>query len=545
MNKNENIQYGIKYRVIPLEEEKYILFPVSIEKGIETGDGFRTDKRLIPLSYDIADLENGYVIDMVFYRDELENIYEYDGDDESFLLDYFYDDFKNTIIYLDASSYDYISRNEINLDVINSSNQDLTFVMDKALPAIILNEKALDEILRSDNVDEVKLIITKYRRLLQSFKEFNEQKGITKINVSNGEIDSIEVRKKYVPDSIEEKIVEKEDDSWDSSIVSSENTRRESVSYRGLRDYILERVFGHDEEIATFAQKLYMNYTAEEGDCIDSILLVGPTGVGKTETVKAACNYLDIPSFSVNASNIVPQGIKGMCIEDVIVGLFEEANYDEEKAARGLVFLDEFDKLNESDLDLKSAVKSILLTFTAGGCFPIDNDRYTFTFDSSMVNKVYAGVFERINGQKRGIGFNDVLSNNSLGNEDEIRRKIIEKGYFSLEELSRISSLIAFNELDRETKKKILLQSKLSEFAKKRSRYQRQFGVDLIADDSYIEAVLDSISNSATGMRSVNNFVLKTINEAEKALLEEENGKHKQLILTNKTVEDYKDFDLS
>ena len=86
-----------------------------------------------------------------------------------------------------------------------------------------------------------------------------------------------------------------------------------------------------------------MNYTALDGEDVESILLVGPTGTGKTETVKAACEYLDIPYFFINASNIVPQGIKGMSIEDVIVGLFEAANYDEKIAQRGLIFLDEFD----------------------------------------------------------------------------------------------------------------------------------------------------------------------------------------------------------
>ena len=197
-------------------------------------------------------------------------------------------------------------------------------------------------------------------------------------------------------------------------------------------------------------------------------------------------------------------------------------------------------------MDLKSSMKNILLTFTAGGVFPIDNDRYTFSFDSSMTSKVYAGVFDRISRKKRDIGFGgNIADTQSLGTEEEMRERIIRTGYFSLEELSRISTLLGYEDLDRDTKKRILLSSKLSEFAKKRDRYKRQFDIDLIADDSYIEAILDSISNSATGMRSVNNFVKRTINPAEQALLEAEQEDYKRLVLTRKTVDNPKEFDLA
>ena len=284
-----------------------------------------------------------------------------------------------------------------------------------------------------------------------------------------------------------------------------------------------------------------MNYTAEEGEIIESILLVGPTGTGKTETIRAASSYLGLPFAEVNASNLVPQGIKGMSIEDVLLELYAKAGKDLKKAERGIVFLDEFDKLKEGDAEIKGPVKNILLTFTSGGTFPIDGE--DFSFNSAMVNKVYAGVFERINERRKQVGFNSNLQSlEPLGSEDDIRKKIIGKGYYTLEELSRISCVLGYDEIDRETKKQILMNSKLSEFAKKKNRYKRQFGIDLIADETYIDALLDSIEKSATGMRSVNNLVKRSINEAEKKLLEEETSGLKKLVLTKDTVEDSKKF---
>lgn len=546
MYEDDEIEYGIKYRVIKLEEDKYILFPISVEQGIETEDGFRTTKnKLIPYAYEVEDLDNSYVMDMICTKDELQFVYEYDGEEE-FLLDYFYDDFKNTLIFIDTDpKKGYMSRNEINLDIINSDNVDLTYVMDKSFPSIVLNEAALDEILSCEDVYQVRLLLSKYKQLIQTFQEFNSSKGVTKINVSNGKIESVELKKKVKSDNQREQ-QEKSEDFSSIPIVSVKDLLERDISFRGLKQYLLERIFGHDEAITTFAQKLYMNCTAEEGETVESILLVGPTGTGKTETVNAACEYLGLPYVENNASNIVPQGIKGICIEEIIANLYERANYDIEKTQRGLVFLDEFDKLNETDLELKTSVKNILLTFTAGGNFPIDTDRFTFNFNSTMTNKVYAGVFDRITHQKRDIGFGrDIREKESLGTEDELREKIISKGYFSLEELSRISTLLPYSELDRETKKRILLKSKLSELAKKKNRYRRQFQIDLIASDDYIEAVLDSVPADATGMRSVNNIVKRNINSAEQVLLESEHDGYKRLILTRDTVENPRNFDLS
>lgn len=526
----KDLEYAIKYRVIKLDEYKYLLFPVSLEKGIELEEGFKINKKILPRSYEINDT-NKYVVDNIYEKDELEYLYDYEEDDE-FLGEYFYEDLKDVLLLINTKEH---TRNEIDLRVM--TNKDITYFMDETIPSIILNENTLNELLNSNDIDEIKLLLNKYKLFLNKFNDFNREKGVTKIKVSNGKIENIETTNK-----VEKKDFKNLGIKYGSEL---EPKRNEDISYTGLRNYLKERIYGHDDEIDTLAQILYMNYTAEKGESIESILLVGPTGTGKTETVKAASEYLDIPSVFVNASNIVPQGIKGMSIEDVIVSLYEKSDNNLSKAERGIVFLDEFDKLNDSDVDIKAAVKNILLTFTAGGTFPIDTDRHTFSFDSSMTNKIYAGVFDRINVQEKGIGFNShVIKKKDLGTEEEIRKKIIDQGYFSQEELTRISTILAYNDLDRETKKQILLGSKLSEFRKKKERYKRQFNIDLIADETYIDAIIDSLESSSTGMRSVNNYVKRTINNAEKAILENNNN-YKKLLLTKHTVEDPNNFDLS
>lgn len=538
----DKIQYAIKYKVTKLNKYNFLLFPLCLVKGHEEENGFKTDTELIGYAEEKEDFKNRYVVDMIYDLDELEYAYDYYSGEKEFLAKYFYEDYRNVIILVNTEN-DSITK--LDIDFIKSADQsiDAAYCMDESYPSVVLNAKSVDELLNTKNKKELELLLLRYKGQMEDFKDLNRDRKVSRIYVSNGKVNYIETLKKVPTEEIDKKIETIMDEEIDK--MEEAEIDKNGVSYNGLRQYIKERIYGHDEAIDTLAQKIYMNYTAEGNETVESILLVGPTGTGKTETVHAACEYLNIPSYEVNASNIVPQGIKGMSIEDVITGLYESAGRNVKKAEKGIIFLDEFDKLNDSDLDLKEPVKDILLTFTAGGNFPIENDRYKFDFNSSRTTKIYAGVFDRITEKVKSLGFNSTPEGNEkLGSAEEIRKKIIEKEYFTQEELTRISTILAYNELDRETKKQILISSKLSEFTKKKNRYKRQFKIDLIADDTYIEAILDTIDKDAQGMRNINNYVKETINTVERKILEGEVQKNKQLILTRDTVEDPNKFEV-
>lgn len=542
--KKMKCQFAIKYEVIKLDDTEFMLKPKCLLKGEETENGFMCENgKEYPVFLDALDGRRKYYVDMIYADDELSMIFDYDGDDEDFIGNYFFENYKKTVMFVDTTDVNEAGipyRNLINLKMLSEEEDSKIYYMDDSIPNVVLNEKAVREILDCKTLKKVKLLLTKYQNNLDAIKKRNETSGVTRISITGNKINYYETDRDIDFEELEKTLAGKKDISSNSGtgIIRP-------ISYQGLRDYLKERIFGHDEEIDTFAQKLYMNNTAVKGEPIDSILLVGPTGTGKTKTVEYACDYLGIPMVETNASNLVPQGIKGPSIEDSIIGLYENAGCDIEKAQKGIVFLDEFDKLNDSDLDIKVAVKNILLTFTAGGSFPIDTDHYHFTFDSSMTNKIYAGVFERITQKEKPIGF-DVVRKTvpSLGTAEEIRKKIINKKYFSSEELSRITTILPYNDLSRETKKDILLHCKYSDYAKKCARYKRQFGIDIVIDEAYADAVLDKLADT-TGMRSVENLVKRTINNAEKFILENEDKDYKKLVLTKDTVLDPNKFDLS
>ena len=541
-------EYGIKYKVFKITDEKYFLVPVCLIVG--TSDAFtftpenELEKPLSICNY-AKDLKNKFVADRVFFLDELDTMYDYDraedDKDEDFVPNYFFDSFKDTLIYIetDGKNDDVLKKNEINIRDFTEREFDLTYFLDKKTPLVALNSTALDELSNCKDDHDLQVILSKYKLQLEKFRESYEKMGITKVNLTNDKIISIESNKKYLKGKGENP--EKTD---------KPKKKDDDFSYVGLCKYIKERVFGHDDQIDTIAKILYLNRKASKEDGVESFLITGPTGTGKTETIKAASEYLHIPYMEVNAANIVPQGIKGMSIEDVLSNLYMRSDYKLEDAERGLVFLDEFDKLNDTDLEIKGVVKNILLTFIQGGTFPIDNDQFSISFDTSMLSKGFAGVFDKIRDDKSNIGFGAQEEHKEkvkkiLEKGLSLRDKIIEKEYFTQEELSRINTILAYGDLDRETRRRILLYSKLSELQKKKNRYKRDYDIDIIAEESFINAILDEVNKKNQGMRVVNNLIKDSIDPAEKEILRNEDKGYKKLILTKKTVINPKDFDIS
>ena len=103
--------------------------------------------------------------------------------------------------------------------------------------------------------------------------------------------------------------------------------------------------------------------------------------------------------------------------------------------------------------------------------------------------------------------------------------------------------IYAYSPLTRDLQRKVLLESKLSQLLLKKHRYEKEFGVTTIVDETYIEAILDQLSKQDKSMRDLNNLILATLGTVEYELMENE-GKVKQLILTSETVSDPTKFGL-
>ena len=284
-----------------------------------------------------------------------------------------------------------------------------------------------------------------------------------------------------------------------------------------------------------------MNFNATEEYGTQPILLLGETGTGKTITMKCASEYFGLPFEEINTPNIVPQGIKGTTLEDHLYSLIVKCNYDVKKAQRAFIFLDEFDKIGRSGLEIKSSVKDIFLKFFEGGEFYIDKPTDDYVFSTKMLNKTFAGAFSELFEKKNTLGFGTIEEPEQAIFKEN---KIVESEYFGKELISRIPHKLVYYPLTREEKKLVLLESKLSQYLLKKKRYKEEFGIELEMTDEYIEAILDLLSSKDKSMRDLNNIILNNLLPAERAMLESRKGQYKRLTLTHETALNRHNFDL-
>ena len=514
----KNYEYAIKYKVVKIGDCEYLLFPIDLLNGYTVGNTFNSKYKEIVFN-SISDVEkNKYVVYNVLSLDDLKLIYDFEDEDDSFLKDYFFEDYKNVLYYVNFK-LSKLRKMEINLDSFRSIDYIDTYMYDDDLPSVVLNVNSVDSLLECENIEILKSKLKNYRQKLNNLDVEKKEHGVTRIQVIDDKIC-------FVDSSMIQPSTEEDEDFEERDFNS-----KSDVSYTGLKNYIKERVLGHDDEIDIIAKILYMNYTALEDEKTDSILLTGPTGTGKTETFNAAMEYLNLPFISVNAANLVPQGIKGNSLEDCLYSLYLRSGKDKKLAQKGIVFLDEYDKFINVETEFKRDIRNILLTFNAGGDFNLEGEHNSIVLNSLGMSKVYAGVFDDLFNSKNVMGFGKKTEQDS---KKDVRKALLEKNYFTLEELSRIKYIINYSGLDNELKRKILLESKLSEYLLKKKRYERQFGVELILDDSYIDALIEKISSSS--MREINNIFSSTLDMAEIDMIENGNTNGKKLILTKDTV---------
>lgn len=188
-----------------------------------------------------------------------------------------------------------------------------------------------------------------------------------------------------------------------------------------------KHVIGQDNAKKILAVSIYnhikriANTFYEERQAIDkaNVLLVGPTGSGKTYLIESLCKELEIPFGITDATALTESGYWGEDVENIILPLLENSNMDPDLAARGIVYIDEIDKIaidNNRGRDVSGrGVQRSLLKILEGKIVPVTPNRSKW-IDHIMVNShnilfigggAFAGMEDIINKRKgnRSIGF--------------------------------------------------------------------------------------------------------------------------------------------
>ena len=120
---------------------------------------------------------------------------------------------------------------------------------------------------------------------------------------------------------------------------------------KDIRAFLDQYVIGQDDAKKYLSVAVYNHYKrlAQNNDDVDieksNIIMVGPTGTGKTLLAKTIARQLDVPFAIVDATVLTEAGYVGEDIESLLVRLLQAADYDVEKAERGIVLIDEIEKI--------------------------------------------------------------------------------------------------------------------------------------------------------------------------------------------------------
>ena len=282
-------------------------------------------------------------------------------------------------------------------------------------------------------------------------------------------------------------------------------------------NYLNEHIVAQEEAKRDIALTLYYHslkskyFNAIENS--SPIMLVGPTGSGKTFVVQKACEYMDMLFIHVDTSSMVPEGIKGYSISDLAEDIVKLSGYDINRAMKCVVFFDEVDKLfknDENTTDYGSDIANQLLRFIEGREISLSKEVYVKTaykvLSTSLTTKymqfILGGAFQWIIDTKpkhsSSIGFTREEQNLS----ERITLEDLYKEGVPKELLGRMQTIVNLKKLSKEDYLQILTSSKSSpmhEFIQKIEFH----GDKVEISDEALEDVARVASESELGVRAL------------------------------------------
>mgnify|MGYP000672275168 CR=1 FL=1 len=260
------------------------------------------------------------------------------------------------------------------------------------------------------------------------------------------------------------------------------------------------------------------------------VLLLGPTGAGKTHLVRSLASILGVPIAFASAANLVEAGYVGEHIDSVFRRLYLATQRDPAAAARGIVYIDEIDKIRRQEVggqrDVAGEGVQTTLLAPLDGC-PIEFrcDDAHVTLDTTNVLFVCTGAFGGLAdiirhrlGARRTLGFmpqgEDVhaLSDDELLARGEMQD--LETYGFIPEFLGRFPIISTVQSLSRDDLVAILRDVDESALVRKRRWFQAH-GIDLTFENDALEELADAAIRNGTNARGLERMLAKSLSRIE------------------------------
>ncbi len=314
-----------------------------------------------------------------------------------------------------------------------------------------------------------------------------------------------------------------------------ESELRDVPKPKAIRDILDQYVIGQDEAKKTLSVAVYNHYKrinrpekkSEDVELAKSnILMLGPTGSGKTLLAQSLARILNVPFAIADATTLTEAGYVGEDVENILLKLIQAADYDVEKAERGIIYIDEIDKISRktenpsitrdvSGEGVQQALLKILEGTTAS--VPPQGGRKHPHQDLIQINTanilfICGGAFDGIEkvietrlGHKQ-LGFGAEVHSKSRRNVGETLRKVLPEDLLKSglipEFIGRLPVVVTLEQLDEKALVRILTEPK-NALVKQFQKLMEIDGVALSFDDEALLQIAKEALKRKTGARGL------------------------------------------